>query len=300
MREIHARAYRITVTAGCLCMALSCSKPNDPNIPASQAIRGFINSSRDIAEIFTLAIQPPDTLTLDSVGSFLRRDVLLSAFRQSIAVTIDSVVKRQTSFGLVFTAYATFSDGFSHSLFEAGGASPDSLWRPWSVPYGRRALFYQLEPYASAFQGWRLVGWDLAEGAPYSMLPGVTITLYPVSGAARVISNKERVTDAVYKSYMYTTQMDVLRGGDSVHILTALPQNIYARTAQGYRRLGQKALSPSGYAYGFRTPAANANERYFHTLSFQNGPRLVIDTTSPPPDTLVDFDHPWTFVYGLQ
>lgn len=281
----------------------SCQNPSDEIFTDQTEITRFMENNLDAQEFFERDLFSADSFLLDSSLNEFRRLLMAGVERTDFRVAVASRRVDIDNFGSIFLASADMADMFSGELTQliAGLGAP--LNRSWLGELNRRALFFKLQGGSAPYLGWEFVGYDLGRPLYTLFADGVTITVNPASGGLpRIISDKDReVLPNGYEDFTLLVSLDALSGNDEVIIRSSRKKySVFARTSTGFRQLETVSLGANVYSYSYRIPPADPSGRFFHLITFLDGPRLFVDSnfnyfletlrTDPriPPDTTID------------
>ena len=326
-RSALRRLSAVTVVALFIVGLHSCRNPGDITINSRTEIERFMTVSQDIREMFDPVIYAKDTFALDSGDATFRVARVDTTIQQNVRVTDEkTVVTTASGKGRLATASQTVR--YSGTFTQRNSPAGLEMTNFYDAEIVREALFQELGTEDDPFLGWELIGLKLGKSlAAISQI--VTITQFPLAGGfPKVISGVPQGVGLAPGGFTYFFELQSVNAGDSIDVITKLgPMTVFARTNTGYRQLTGRP-GPSGtYHYGFRTPPADHQNRFFHLLTFQKGPTVAIDSTTynkfidtviidttinpplvdtvydstlAPPDTAVVLEDLWTFPYSVR
>ncbi len=284
-----------------------CTQPNNSQSDDRSELGRFMELSQDIDELFEQEIYASDTFVLDS-GDLAFRVARIDSREVSSYRIFPRNGVITTSFGQAPVATVGRDDDFFGSFTQRNGPTGRQIDTIYDARLSREVLFLKLGSDADPFLGWELIGIDL--GKPLgSISEFVTIRKIPARlGFPTVLSNQSQETGLPidFRNFTFIFDIKSVDAGDSIDIQTKRgPMTIFANTNVGFRQLSGKRTSSgstNNFAYGFRTPPADPQNKFYHLITFQIGPEEAIDSTdynvfvafikkTPiiPPDTTIVF-----------
>ncbi len=275
----------------------SCRNPGDIVINSRTEIERFMSVNQDIRELFDPVIYAQDTFVLDSGDATFRVARIDTTILRDVRVTDDrTVVTTASGKGRLATASQTVR--YSGTFTQRNSPFGAEITNFYDAEIVREALFQKLGTNDDPFLGWELIGLKLGKSLAF-ISQVVTITQFPLVGRfPKVISDVPQGVGLAPDGFTYFFHLQSVSAGDSIDIITKQgPMTVFARTNIGYRQLSGRPEAGGAYHYGFRTPPADPQNRFFHLLTFQKGPVVAIDSTSynlfvsgvnvTPPDTQI-------------
>jgi len=289
------------VSLATLALFGACETPNNEVFNDQTELTRFMDNDLDARELFESGLYPVEIILVDS-GATLHEMISLSdSKRGSYQIRVGDSLTEIENFGKRLVARVSLSDNFMGVYSKRQGSNPE-LSKSWDGILSREALFLKLDGDAAPFLGWSFVGYNL--GKPLHLIGSeVRIQVFPpFGGISRTISLKtvEDLPQSL-REFTYLTHVDAVQSGERVEIETLRGKmSIFARTASGFRQLEPQPISAARYMYSYIVPTADPVNRFFHLLTLQSGPGLVIDSiysrfldtlridTLDPPDSLID------------
>lgn len=268
----------IIASLSAILLAYACQSPNTEIFTDESEIVSLMENNLDAREIFDAQVFPSDSVLVDSSSVASRRLSFTEKRRSPLTASVRTRPVEIENFGPTFVAQASVSDKFFGDYLQRLNGQPD-LSKLWDGILDRKALLFKLKDDNAPYLGWELVGYNT--GKPLSLIGAdVTIRVFPATGGVpRIISNKpiENLPPDL-RDFTLFIHVDPLRSGERVEIETLRQKfSIFARTAQGFRQLEPTGPVGGKYKYSFIVPAQDPN-RFFHLMTFQSGPEIIIDS----------------------
>ncbi len=291
LRELRKHSdkglMRALVLSVALLMALlshSCRNPGAFTVTGRTEIQRFMAQNEDIGELFDFDVYATDTFTLDSGAATFRVARITEKAMGDVGISV-SKSSLTNSFGTAPLAIATRTDSYQGTFGQRSSLTGSEIETPYDTRLRRRALFMKLGTDDDRFFGWEFIGFDL--GKPLSSISElVTITQIPRQiGFPTVLSEQAQEADlsGEYRFFTFFFHIKSVKAGDSIDIQTKRgPMTIFARTNTGHRQLSGRHIPsepPGVFHYGYRIPPADPQNRFYHLITFQRGPEVVIDST---------------------
>jgi hypothetical protein len=263
----------------------SCRKPDEEFLTYEAILINFMENNIDARELFDDRIYPADSLLILEEDGIHRSLLVESRAHQGYSADFrsDQLPPVNTFFGLTYWAEvstsSTYQGGFNQTPALDGGPLDTS----WNYTLARGALFYKLDGDAAALKGWEFVGLDVGK-ALSTVEPDIMIWRNPGTLDAKRLSNHGQPSELLtielgkFSRYTYRSEIPVVSSGDSIDITSETVQTVSAHTSTGFRELERTKLPGGPYHYGFRTPQATPGGRFYHFISFQEGPSVTIDS----------------------
>ncbi len=278
------RAFVLVAALLLILVSHSCRNPGEFTVTSRTELERFMSTGEDIRDLFEFDIYARDTFSLDSGAATFRFARIASKVQGNNFIPTDTSGPDTNAFGIGPFIIASRLDRYDGTFLQLSNPSGPGFESRYRTSLLRRALFMKLGSDADRFFGWELVGLDL--GLPLNRISNlVTIKEIPARlGFPTVLSNYDIDFDrGELKPFTFLINYKAVKAGDSIDIQTKVgPMTVFARTSTGFRQLSGlhgPTDPPNVFHYGFRVPPSDPQNRFYHLITFQQGPETAIDST---------------------